>query len=464
MGRGTGRGSVFTRIQKIKRNDCKNLPVCNTCKDCKDKSICNNRENCNKCTKCKNCNDYNSCDKFYIYKRNVGEYRKEKNKKAKPIYENKKSNINKEISLQMADIHKGKYIDVSKVTLSELMHKVAENRKKVGKTKARAYRRNLDTIQSASSMPILEMNIQEITNDDIIDSLELITSYSQSIIDKIFGLINSAFKIAIVDKILYYNPLDNRDAIIKPKSKQKTKEIRAFNISEQSNFVKATYKEEKYGKAFRIDLGTGLRPGELLALMPGDYDRENELLHISRTLTRDENDKIIISDCTKTYSGDRFIPVTDEYRQDLIDAIDCMIPNENNLIFTHEDGSIINPITFNSVFQRVCKSIGIFNVTAYTMRHSFATRRVEAHMDIKLLAYLMGHKNIDTIYKNYVTIHDDFKKSEQERYERYMESVGLFKANINDNMKLNKIIALIKELYIYNPNELMKIIYAVKKL
>ena len=455
MSRGTGRGTIFTRIQKVKRTGDTVLPICSVCRNCKDKTICNNREHCNKCLKCKNCNNPTDCDKFYFYKRTVGEF-KNKDNKIKPIYNNKKTEINKELSLKIAEIHQGKYIDTSDITLAELMEKVVENRKKVGITKGRAYLRNKNTLKAASNMPILQMKIQEITHNDLINSFELIRNYSESIIDKIFGLVNSAFKLAIADKIMYFNPLDNKDAVQKPKSRKKTKKVRAFTIDEQKLFYKATYNEDNYGRAFRINLSTGLRPGELLALQPNDYNKETNELHISRTLTRNENDNVIIGDTTKTYSGDRFIPVTNEFKQDLIDAINNIIPNENNLIFTHKNGTIINPVNYNSAFKRVCNNIGITDVSAYVMRHSFATRRIEAHMDIKLLAELMGHKNTDIIYKNYVTIQSHFKNYEQKRYERYMETVGLKESNVDETYSFDKIITYIKSEYINNKEALIE--------
>lgn len=140
-----------------------------------------------------------------------------------------------------------------------------------------------------------------------------------------------------------------------------------------------------------------------------------------------------------------------------------MTPNKFDLVFTHKDGKFINPVTYNTVFKRVCKNLNIENVTAYTLRHSFATRRLESHMDIKLLAELMGHSDIDTIYKNYVTILDDFKYSELKRYYRYAETVGLYKSNdTQENIK--EIVDLIKNLYIEDPKKLIKKLSTVKIL
>lgn len=201
----------------------------------------------------------------------------------------------------------------------------------------------------------------------------------------------------------------------------------------------------------------------MLALKPSDYDSKREILYINRTLTKDKNDNLIIGETTKTDSGNREIPVTNEFKQELLTAIKTMEKNEDNLIFTHKNGKMINPTTFNLVFKRVCKNLNIENVTAYTLRHSFATRRLESHMDIKLLSELMGHSDIETIYKNYVMILDDFKHSELKRYYRYAESVGLYKEN-NSEQNIEEILSIIKNLYIEDPQKLVKKLSTVKIL
>ncbi|MDO4282384.1 MAG: hypothetical protein Q4D02_01995 [Clostridia bacterium] len=257
---GKGRGTVFTRIQKVKRKDNKILEECHICKNCTDRNICNNRNDCNKCDKCKKCKDHNDCDKFYFYTRIVGEYRSANNKVGKTIYGKKKSDVNKEVTLKIAEVHKGIHVDSSKITLKELMQTVVNNRFLNGQTKERAYARNLDTIKAASKIEILNMCIQDISHNDIIESLSAIRQYSQSVIDKIFGLINSAFKLAVINKLLYTNPFENKDVIKKPRSKLAAKIVRSFTIEEQKLFVKRTFLEEKYGIMFRIDMATGLRP------------------------------------------------------------------------------------------------------------------------------------------------------------------------------------------------------------
>ena len=87
------------------------------------------------------------------------------------------------------------------------------------------------------------MPIQDIKSSDIQEFLNSNSNLSESYIRKIYELLNGAFKKAIKKRIILSNPLED---VIKPKSKQETKEIRALTITEQSKLT-------EYLKSVRID-------------------------------------------------------------------------------------------------------------------------------------------------------------------------------------------------------------------
>ena len=78
-----------------------------------------------------------------------------------------------------------------------------------------------------------------------------------------------------------------------------------------------------------------MRIGEILALTPNDIDLENKLIHITKTLTKDQHGKVKIGKTTKTYTSNRDIPITSLLQRVLNDSIANYIQNENNLLFCH---------------------------------------------------------------------------------------------------------------------------------
>lgn len=67
--------------------------------------------------------------------------------------------------------------------------------------------------------------------------------------------------------------------------------------------------EEKFKNVFLIQMYEGLRIGEVLALQNKDIDLEKNVIHISKTLTRDKNGKVIMGNNTKTFAGVRDVPI-----------------------------------------------------------------------------------------------------------------------------------------------------------
>ena len=54
------------------------------------------------------------------------------------------------------------------------------------------------------------------------------------------------------------------------------------------------------------------------------------------------------------------------------------------------------------------------------LRHTFATRCIEAGMNIKVLSKKLGHKNIQTTLNTYASVLDKFEVQEDEKLDRYL--------------------------------------------
>ena len=57
----------------------------------------------------------------------------------------------------------------------------------------------------------------------------------------------------------------------------------------------------------------------------------------------------------------------------------------------------------------------------HVLRHTFATRNIEAGVSAKVLQQILGHKNINTTLDTYTSVFSEFNRDENEKYNRYLE-------------------------------------------
>jgi len=342
------------------------------------------------------------------------------------------------------DINTNSYIEHSNYSLYQILYDYIENKHNSGITQDRTYRRDKDNLKLLEKCckEFIYKPIQKVTTRDITSSIpnfiELKTInpktnetvskiYSQNIIDKLYMFLNKGFKIAISERILQYNIMEN-ETIKKPKSKKETIKVEALTIDEEKKLI-YTLKNtnHKYKNIILLLLFTGLRVGELLALSRDNINLKNNTISIERTLTRDKNDKVILGKKTKTISGKRIIYINNNANTILKDLLKNNITNIYNLIFfDYENNTFITPSEINSYLQRLNQSNNICNhIHTHMLRHTYATRCIEAGMSAKVLQKNLGHKKIQTTLDTYTSVFNKFNEDENKKYDLYMKKLSI---------------------------------------
>ena len=218
--------------------------------------------------------------------------------------------------------------------------------------------------------------------------------------------------------------------IIRPKSNKKKKEIRALEIEEQQRLtdylLNIPIQEEPNKNAFLLQMYMGLRIGEALALRTSDIDLHKNVINISKTLTTDKDRKIIMGDTTKTYAGQRQIPIPES----LLDTVKSqMILAENHkdkLLFVDKNNYYLAPRNANTLLQKITKKLGIENVSSHSLRHTYGTRCIESGMRAVTVQRLMGHTDISITLNTYTSILNKFKEQELEKVNEYYLNNDIF--------------------------------------
>lgn len=361
----------------------------------------------------------------------------------KSVYGNTRKEVKEKMTKALADIQDKTFINKSDITISQLGQSLIDIKFESNRITEATYGRALGTFNIIKESSIADIPIQKVEVYQLQDFMNKQKDYANSYIDKIYEMLGSVFKEAIKREIISKNPLLN---VLKPKSTKQDKKIDSLTIEEQKAFV-AELKAEQYKNIFLLALHSGMRIGEILALTPGNIDFNQKLIHITNTLTKDKNGKVKIGEKTKTYESNRDIPITIILEPILKECVSSYIPNENNLLFCHYNGSIISPSTINTQFKKICKNANIKVITTkkkkgvdsdgndkfvnlktsmvntHMLRHTYATRCIESGVPAEVLQKLLGHKNISITINTYTTIFNKFKINALDNYINYINNI-----------------------------------------
>lgn len=247
--------------------------------------------------------------------------------------------------------------------------------------------------------------------------------YSVSMIGLLWLLIDGSLQKAVELGYIVKNPCDACTKIrgAKPEKRILTKE-------EQKRFESTvlSYSEKNPNAVILLlILRTGLRIGEALGLRISDISFENREIYVQRTvgyITKPEGTGVAFYVAPpKSKKGKRKIPLTEntiKLLQNLINErnnlINACMPRwkekEKNLRFVDEGYLFLTSggnVTFKHTVDRMLSMLyaqcNIIEprVSLHGLRHTFATRWIEAGLDVRTLADILGHADVKLTLNTY---------------------------------------------------------------
>lgn len=270
---------------------------------------------------------------------------------------------------------------------------------------------------------------------------------SRQTLGRIRTRLNTMFNDAVIDKIIYQNPMIGVKKI-KVEINKRAK-IKALNFEQEARFLAVGAALHRAGlcqlwPALELMLRTGFRRGETAGLMWSDINYQTGTITITRARVMDVQG--IKTASTKTQSSDRVLPVPPQ----VLELLDRQkeqqrqqrrqLPEawkERDIVFATNTGDWTHPDNFNralrsiiawsdpdrvaaheawirvpleqrSDLQRVIVGGSkLPHISCHDLRHTYATLALRRKIDVNVVSKALGHKSVAITLEIYRHVSDD---------------------------------------------------------
>ena len=205
---------------------------------------------------------------------------------------------------------------------------------------------------------------------------------SVRVVHGIHTLLNNCLEQAVAERLILVNPARGRKL---PKM-----EKREMKVLPEEKIRPYLMEADKRGllAPFYLELTTGLRRGELLALLWTDLDVEKRPISITKQVTRTKGELVVSQ--PKTHNSIRVLPVSQQAVELLVEE-HKKHPGNPYMFPSPKTGGMFDPDSFRHTHEKILKAIGTEHIRFHDLRHTFATLSLKNGVDVKTLSSTLGH-------------------------------------------------------------------------
>ena len=160
---------------------------------------------------------------------------------------------------------------------------------------------------------------------------------------------------------------------------------------------------------FFLELCTGLRKGELVALRWEDLDPEKRTLRVDKQGVSVPGGGVKVTR-PKTETSIRTLSVSQEVVR-LLEQEHEKHPENPYMFPSPVNGGMYYPDTINSLHEKILKGAGLPHVRLHDMRHTAATLMLQNGVDVRTLSAMLGHYDAGFTLRTYT--HTTTKQQEE---------------------------------------------------
>lgn len=246
--------------------------------------------------------------------------------------------------------------------------------------------------------------------------------YSRSTIAKSFSLLKNYFKYMVITQAIRYNPTYGVTIPSEKVLKHKTKKVTSLTEEDKQLFLEQAFIMNKNGTPryryrylYVFMLNTGLRIGEIAALLKEDVDFEKRLIYVKHSISIVNkyafNDEEIEKSASikfikylhepKSESSIRIVPLNQTAYDAAKNILKECSSRQSEFFVVNKNGNVIDPRSITNNIEVIAKRAGIDKFGVHVFRHTFGSDLSNKGVPDREIADLMGHA-YTTVTQKYV--------------------------------------------------------------
>lgn len=293
-------------------------------------------------------------------------------------------------------------------------------------TTAASYRRNIElhVIPHIGDIKLNRLTSRELQKfyKDLLENgrlreaqKEKKTGLSNSTVRGIHMMLHNALDRAVRERLILRNPTE--DCIIPKLEKKEMKILRPENIKA---YLAAA---ERRGvlPMFYLELVSGVRKGELVALLWDDLDIERRTISVSKQALSRPGGEIVVNR-PKTENSIRAISIPQE-------AVDLLVeehqkhPDNPYMFPSPKTGGMYYPDSVVNLHKKLLQDAGLGHIRFHDLRHTFATMALQNGIDVKTVSAMLGHYDAGFTLRTYTHATRQMQEQAAEKMGSFMTQV-----------------------------------------